>query len=277
MPHDSILPNLSSDHASLAQTLDVLQQRRRLLRALAGLGSVALLPPLRAAACTLIPAETAGPYPGDGTNGPNALTQSGIVRSDIRSSFGSSGSSAASGTLNTIRLRLVSTTSSACGLVQGLAVYLWHCDATGGYSMYSSGVTGQNYLRGVQQTDANGEVVFTSIFPGCYSGRWPHIHFEIYAALADATTGTNALRVSQLALPQSSCSTVYAQSALYPGSASNLGQISLASDNVFGDDSAAYQLATVTGDNTNGYETTLEVGVNVDATSDMIFEGTFES
>ena len=36
-----------------------------------------------------IPAETAGPFPGDGSNGPNVLTQSGIVRGDIRSSFGS--------------------------------------------------------------------------------------------------------------------------------------------------------------------------------------------
>lgn len=36
-----------------------------------------------------IPEETAGPYPGDGTDGPNVLTESGVVRSDIRSSFGS--------------------------------------------------------------------------------------------------------------------------------------------------------------------------------------------
>src|SRR4051794_37996735 len=33
-----------------------------------------------------IPEETAGPYPGDGSNGPDVLEQSGIVRSDIRSS-----------------------------------------------------------------------------------------------------------------------------------------------------------------------------------------------
>ena len=36
-----------------------------------------------------IPEETGGPYPGDGTNGPNVLVESGIVRQDIRSSFGS--------------------------------------------------------------------------------------------------------------------------------------------------------------------------------------------
>ena len=35
-----------------------------------------------------IPEETAGPYPGDGSNGVNVLTESGIVRSDLVKSFG---------------------------------------------------------------------------------------------------------------------------------------------------------------------------------------------
>ena len=39
---------------------------------------------------TEIPEETAGPYPGDGSNGPDILEQSGIVRSDITTSFGDS-------------------------------------------------------------------------------------------------------------------------------------------------------------------------------------------
>lgn len=276
MPSKPQLPIVSSDHASLSDTLRVLQQRRRMLQVMAGMGAAALLP-VRSFACTLIPAETGGPYPGDGTNGPNALTQSGIVRADIRSSFGSSGSTSAAGTLNTIRLKVISTTGSSCGVVRGLAVYLWHCNATGGYSMYSSGVTAQNYLRGVQTTDVNGEVAFTSIYPGCYAGRWPHIHFEIYAALADATSGQNAIRTSQIALPEAASRAVYAQSALYPNSTANLNQTSLATDNVFSDDGGVYELGTVTGDNVNGYETYLEVGVNVDSMSDMIFIDDFEA
>jgi protocatechuate 3,4-dioxygenase beta subunit len=267
------IPVLGSDHASLRETLHVLHQRRRILQMFAGAAS---LLPLRSFACSLIPQETAGPYPGDGTNGPNVLTASGIVRSDIRSSFGSAGTTAATGTVNTITLKLLSTNSNSCGIVQGLAVYLWHCNATGGYSMYSSGVTTQNYLRGVQVTDANGEVTFTSIYPGCYSGRWPHIHFEVYAALADATSGANAIRVSQLAMPEAQSRTVYAQTALYPNSTSNLNQTSLATDNVFSDDGGVTQTGTVTGDNVNGYQTYLEVGVAVDSTSDMIFEDNFD-
>src|SRR4029453_1536909 len=126
----------------------------------------------------------AGPLPGDGSNGPNALTQSGVVRSDIRSSFaGLSGT--ADGIPLTIMLTIVS--ASTCAPLPGYAVYVWHCSREGLYSLYSPGVTDQNYLRGVQETDANGQVTFTSIFPACYSGRWPHIHFEVYPSLAAAT------------------------------------------------------------------------------------------
>jgi protocatechuate 3,4-dioxygenase beta subunit len=264
------LPTLRSPHATLADTLNVLEQRRRLLGLLGGVGALALLPGA-ARACTLIPQETGGPYPGDGTNGPNVLTQSGIVRSDIRSSFGTSGANVAPGTLLEVTLQFLSTTTD-CGPIEGLAIYLWHCNASGGYSLYSQGVTGENYLRGVQVTDAQGRVTFTTIYPGCYSGRWPHIHFEVFASLADATNGTNAGRTSQLALPEAPSRVVYGQASLYPNSTSNLNQLSLQSDNVFGDDGGVHQLATVTGDNASGYTAFLEVGIGVDATSsDLIF------
>lgn len=267
-------PTLRSHHASLGESLDVLQARRRLLRVLGSAGALAVLP-LPSFACTLIPAETEGPYPGDGTNGPNVLTQSGIVRSDIRASFGSSGTAVAAGTLMQVTLQLVSTTT-ACAPLAGAAVYLWHCNATGGYSMYSQGISGQNYLRGVQVSNANGEVTFTTIVPACYSGRWPHIHFEVYDTLGQATSGNNARRTSQIALPEAMCRQVYAQTALYPTSTGNLNSITLASDNVFSDDQAIHQLATVSGDNTNGYVARLEVGVPITADTDTIFVDGFE-
>src|SRR5437016_11143726 len=60
-----------------------------------------------AAECaTVIPEETAGPFPGDGSNGPDVLNQSGIVRTDIRSSFGSS-STVAEGIPLTVRLGIM--------------------------------------------------------------------------------------------------------------------------------------------------------------------------
>src|SRR6185369_5639030 len=113
--------------------------------------------------------ETAGPYPADGSNANlNALALSGIVRSDIRSSIaGATG--VAAGVALTVRLALVNTNGS-CADLAGYAVYLWHCDRDGQYSLYSAGVTGENYLRGVQVSDSDGMVSFTTIFPGCYSG-----------------------------------------------------------------------------------------------------------
>ena len=55
-----------------------------------------------------MPDETGGPYPGDGSNGPNVLDDS----------------------------------------MEGAAVYLWHCNRDGQYSLYPQGVSDENYLRG---------------------------------------------------------------------------------------------------------------------------------
>ncbi|SDM06444.1 intradiol ring-cleavage dioxygenase [Microbacterium azadirachtae] len=205
-----------------------------------------------------IPDETAGPYPGDGSNGPDALADSGIVRQDIRSSIGAG--TTAAGVPLTFSLNILDMASGDAPFA-GVAVYAWHCNAAGGYSMYSSGIEKETYLRGVQVADADGRVSFTSIFPGCYSGRWPHIHFEVYPSAADVTDSANAIATSQIALPQSACDAVYA-TAGYDGSAQNLAQTSLTSDNVFGDDGGALQLAAVTGDTARGYSATLTVRVD---------------
>jgi protocatechuate 3,4-dioxygenase beta subunit len=209
------------------------------------------------ATCSQIPTETAGPFPGDGTNGPNVLTQDGVVRSDITSSFGAA-SGVAEGRPLTINLTVVDSTNG-CRALPGAAVYIWHCDMDGEYSMYGQDVSEENYLRGVQETDANGGVTFTSIFPAAYSGRWPHIHFEVFPSLAKATNGRNAIAVSQLALPKDICQTVYATDG-YSQSVRNLAQTSLQTDMVFRD-GVSLQTPTVTGDVTDGYRGALVVGV----------------
>jgi len=212
--------------------------------------------------CSVIPEETGGPYPADGTNSTssgvvNVLTQSGVVRSDIRSSFnGATG--VAAGVPLTIKLQVVNVNGS-CAALDGYAVYLWHCDRDGNYSLYSSGVTTQNYLRGVQATDSSGSVSFTSIFPGCYSGRVPHVHFEVYRSLSAATSASNRIKTSQLSFPVATCNEVYA-TAGYSASVRNMAAISLATDNVFSD-GYSLQMTTVTGNATDGYVATLTVGV----------------
>ncbi len=204
--------------------------------------------------CSKIPEETGGPYPGDGTNGPNALTTSGIVRDDITESFGTLSGTAA-GIPLTVKLKIVA--ASGCASKAGYAVYIWHCDRDGNYSMYT--LTSQNYLRGVQETDSDGMVSFKTIFPACYSGRWPHIHFEIFASLEQATAASGKLATSQLALPKAQCEEVFATTG-YEKSVTNLAQVSLSSDMVFSD-GASSETPTLTGNVSDGYVATLTVGV----------------
>jgi protocatechuate 3,4-dioxygenase beta subunit len=208
--------------------------------------------------CAIIPEETAGPYPGDGSNGPNVLAESGVVRSDIRSSFGSS-TTVAEGIPLAIQVTIQD--GSDCVPLAGAAVYLWHCNREGEYSLYSQAVADENYLRGVQEADENGLVTFQSIFPGCYAGRWPHIHFEVYPSLDMATNEANKIATSQIALAKDACDAVYATDG-YGQSVTNMTQVSLASDNVFGDDGGAQQLGTMSGSVSEGYTVALTVPVN---------------
>ncbi|MFE3852604.1 intradiol ring-cleavage dioxygenase [Streptomyces griseorubiginosus] len=209
--------------------------------------------------CAPIPEETAGPYPGDGSNGVNVLKESGVVRTDITSSFGDSAGGTADGVPLTLTLTVVDA-ASGCGTPRkGAAVYVWHCDREGGYSLYTEGVTEENYLRGVQETDDQGRVTFTSVFPGCYPGRWPHVHFEVYGSLEDATSATAITSTSQLAFPKDVCDTVYATEG-YEGSVANLRRLSLESDMVFRD-GHDHQLATVKGSAEEGYAASLTVAV----------------
>ncbi len=248
----------------LAFDLGTVLSRRRMLQAigigLAGLGLAACTPdsPSPSAGNGEIPEETAGPFPGDGSNGPDALETSGIVRSDIRSSFGGA-SGVADGVPLAIELTILDLANGGRSFT-GTAVYVWHCDREGRYSMYSAGATEANYLRGVQVADGSGKVRFTSIFPACYPGRWPHVHFEVYPDQASIVDASNVIATSQLALPEDACRAVYAQPG-YEASVRTLAGVSLTTDGVFRDDGGVRQLGTVTGDITTGYTVALTVPI----------------
>jgi protocatechuate 3,4-dioxygenase beta subunit len=250
----------------LAFDLGTLLRRRQLLRVF-GAGAATLgiaacgdpaepAPPPRTPgtsappALARIPEETRGPFPGDGSNGPDILERSGVVRKDVRSSLGAS--SPVPGVTLDLELTLPD--------LSGAAVYIWQCDATGRYSMYGDGVSGETFLRGVQITDRAGKVRFTSVFPGCYPGRWPHVHFEVYPDRDSIADHGTVLATSQLAFPQDVCETVYERSE-YGRSAAHLADVSLDTDMVFRDDRAVLQTATVTGDPAGGYRAALTVGV----------------
>lgn len=218
--------------------------------------------------CTVPSSETNGPYPADGTNTSsgvtsNALTATGVVRSDIRSSFVGSSTATATGVTMTFTITVVDV-NNGCAPLSGYAIYIWHCDKDGNYSLYN--LPSESYLRGVQVTDSNGQVTFTTIVPGCYNGRYPHIHFEVFSSLANATSGNYARLISQFAIPATVCAAVYATSNYATSSTNyNNGNNSTSTDNIFSDATSA-QLAvmtpTMTGSVSGGYIATTTIGIS---------------
>jgi protocatechuate 3,4-dioxygenase beta subunit len=184
------------------------------------------------AACAVTPSETIGPFP--------SVTS--IVRSDIRESK--------PGTALTLTIKVVNV-NAACAAVSGANVEIWQCDATGNYSEYGSQTT-QTYLRGIQTTNGNGEVTFTTIYPGWYQGRATHIHIEV-------KTGGVSRKATQIAFPESVNSTVYA-SGVYASRGAN--PMSNLSDGIFADSLSA-ELVTPAGSPASGYSASCQVAISV--------------
>jgi protocatechuate 3,4-dioxygenase beta subunit len=185
-----------------------------------------------ATGCAVTPSETIGPYP--------SLVD--LFRSDIREGK--------SGTTLTLKLKVVNA-NSACAVVPDANVEIWHVDAAGNYSQYGS-QTGQTYLRGIQTTDANGEVTFTTIYPGWYQGRATHIHIEV-------TIGGVSRKVTQIAFPESINNAVHGSGA-YASRGTN--PLSNRADGIFAD-SLDSELVTPSGDPTNGYTASFTIGVGL--------------
>lgn len=249
-----------------AHDIKIMLGRRRFLALMGGIGAVTVAGgPAAALECVALPWETAGPYPADGSNVKagqvvNALTEGGVIRQDLRPSFGAL-TKVADGLQLDLELTLIN--ADGCTPLPGHAIYIWHCDTTGLYSLYDT--TDANYLRGVGVADADGKVRFTTIFPGCYDGRWPHIHFEVFESVEKAVSGEASLLTAQIALPEGDSADVYDADSRYSNGARNLGRISIASDNVFGDNSEeqiAQQTLALTGDPTSGYAGTVTIPID---------------
>lgn len=262
-------------HGGYAADLKALNRRRALglfgaastaaiLTACGGEGSTSSASSSTGATCVSYARETNGPYPADGTNTArgytsNVVTQSSFQRSDIRSSVSTGNDAAGIPLTFTITL---SDVNNSCAALEGYAIYIWHCNAEGDYSLYD--IPAEDYLRGIQTTDSNGQVTFTTIIPGCYNGRYPHIHFEVFSSIGNATTGAYAVLVSQFAVPKDVLAGIYASDTRYTSSIAALNNTSIASDNVFGDNSDE-QIAAMTmemsGSISAGYTATATVGI----------------
>lgn len=243
--------------------------RRRIFALLGGVGlATAGGLPAAAAQCFALPWETAGPFPADGTNGRNGqgvntLAQSGVVRADLRSSFGPM-MPVADGVDLELELTLVN--ADGCTSLEDHAIYVWHCDANGRYSLYD--LPDANYLRGVGVTDSDGEVSFTTIVPGCYAGRWPHIHFEVFESAEAAVSGQRSVLTAQIALPDMAAAEIYKTDARYADGIRNLRRVSMPADTVFRDNTPqqlAQQTLSMSGDPEDGYTGTLTIPVDFTA------------
>jgi protocatechuate 3,4-dioxygenase beta subunit len=113
-----------------------------------------------------------------------------------------------------LQLALRVVRAGDCATLSNARVDVWHADALGLYSGYAnqSGVgavspataVGQQYLRGTQITDTDGNVSFRTIFPSWYGGRTPHVHFKVFL-------GGNEVVASQIFFPDQITREVFAE------------------------------------------------------------------
>jgi protocatechuate 3,4-dioxygenase beta subunit len=104
------------------------------------------------------------------------------------------------GTLLTLALTVLN--ASTCKPIKGAAVDIWHADAAGNYSGFSSDMSSRTFLRGIQKTNAAGVAHFTTIYPGWYSGRAVHIHVKVHV-------GGSVVHTGQLFFPNALTDAVY--------------------------------------------------------------------
>ncbi|MEK2688205.1 hypothetical protein [Bdellovibrio sp. GT3] len=258
-------------------------QRRQLLAALLGAGATVMLAgcnqtgfsPLTTSSdsddssgstggsCVESANETNGPFPADGSNTAGdgtstrldkVYTGSPIIRRDIGESF--------SGVPLTLNISLQNVRNS-CATLPNYYIYIWHCTPAGVYSAYTASNNGgshsssETYFRGIQQTDSNGEVTFTTIYPGWYTGRAIHIHAEVYAGLDDASP----IKIAQFAFPMSVNRTVAAQTTYgYKGTS---GMMDNSADGIFSDGTSTEMLTVSANSSTGGYTASIAVRVSV--------------
>ena len=201
--------------------------------------------------CELIPSETAGPFPldlsGDDT----------YFRTDIREEQ--------AGVDHRFRLRIIGTDN--CLAMPNLRVDAWHCNVDGYYSGYTTNahLGSQNnndarFLRGIQMTDAFGEVEFLTKFPGWYPGRTCHIHFQVFL-------GSMVQVTSQFAYPTEEKNALL--STLAPYTTWGADPLDYTSDGIFSD-GYTLQIATLTfNETTQEYESFLEVAINGEGTTGL--------
>ncbi|MER5184411.1 intradiol ring-cleavage dioxygenase [Streptomyces sp. NPDC002896] len=218
--------------------------------------------------CVLMSSVTEGPYYLDGA----------LVRKDI--------TEGKAGVPLTLRITVQDTTES-CGPVAGAAVEIWHCDAWGYYSGYTTANPGgsapaesedgstandQTYLRGYQIANEDGVVKFETIFPGWYTPRTCHIHVKVHTGgeKEDGTyEGGKVNYTGQLFFDDDAAEAIF---ALEPYSKHSGSYTKLDDDMVYDGGGASSGLLTLKPvhkkDPSKGYKGFITLGIDPDAEND---------
>lgn len=196
-------------------------------------GMSGMMAPLPGGGCWLTPQETEGPFYFD----------PGLIRQDITEGY--------PGAPLYMTLSIVDID---CNPIPNVLVDIWHCDAEGVYSGYPGQVggldtTGLTFLRGTQMTDFNGQVQFTSIYPGWYPGRCNHVHFKV------RITGLTYV-TSQWCFPDGTNDNIHA-SAPYNGS----NPTTNAEDGIFGSSLPQYEVMDIVDNGGGTYIGTFTIGI----------------
>lgn len=237
--------NHGQDHYYFFMTKTINMKRKEFLKGL-GLTSLAAIATPKVLAhssqpltpppvCELVPPTTAGPFHHRSFTGIDDLW-----RVDMREDQ--------PGVQFDIAIKVFGTDN--CGILQNYRVDIWHCNATGSYSGYSTAQNGNHagtqWLRGIQMTDENGIANFTTIFPGWYPGRVVHIHFEVYSGGTEGVSSGWALeRTSQYTFPIEPKDAILTTHAPYSDGGAD--PLTPASDGLFSSN-PTLQLATIEGD-----------------------------
>ena len=195
--------------------------------------------------CKATPQETEGPFP---THDP-----ADYLRSDLRK-----GDEVGAVLISTIT---VVDVHNSCNPLENVYVDIWHCDVNGDYSEYGGSqmqptdYTAKHWLRGRQLTDSNGQVVFTSIFPGWYQGRATHIHAHIF------DKSGNSLLVTQIAFQDSLATAVNTNGSDYGYTKGMNGYTYNNADNVFSD-GVTQEMSVVSGSLSKGFALNITLHIN---------------
>ncbi|HEX4514415.1 MAG TPA: hypothetical protein VH054_12785 [Polyangiaceae bacterium] len=205
-----------------------------------------------AGVCASTPEGEIGPYFADDS-------ANGFDRSDVLANL--DGTNVQQGIALALTITVVDA-KNGCAPYAGAQVDMWQCNAAGVYSdQAAENTTTEQWLRGYQVTDANGQVRFTTIVPGWYQGRTTHIHLRIRSTYGDASSTSDGSNTTQLFFAQSFVDRLSTTVAPYDAEGTN--PTTNASDRVYSQQESGANVLALAGTDAGGYAASVTIGLPI--------------